>query len=712
MAERNLQSDPASSDHVHGAPTLAEDGSARAAPGPMLFEIAWEVCNQVGGIYQVLRSKAPLMVQRWADRYCLIGPWEPAKAQVEFEEVKPAAWVVRALQQLRDQGLIVHYGRWMVPGRPRVMLIEHAMPPDRLGVVKYEYWKEHGIETPGQDWLIDGVITFADGVRRLLETIAEHRPYALGVPATPQPILAHFHEWMGGLAIPAIRKRRLPIATVFTTHATLLGRYIASSRDDFYDQLPWLNQEWEAKKYNVVTQHTIERACAHGAHVFTTVSSVTAEECNYLLGRPVDVVTPNGLTIGLYNAGHEQQRLHGVYKEEVHKFCMGHFFPSYPFDLDKTLYVFTSGRYEPKNKGFDLVLEAMARLNAELKAQGSDKTVVCFVISKKATKSLNPLAMEKRGVLNELEEVCGHITQGVGQRLFSRAAGGEKLRLDDLIDEYWMLRYRRTQQALKQPCLPMVVTHILEDDLNDPVLNQIRNLQLYNRQEDPVKIVYHPDFINTTNQLWGVEYDQFVRGCHLGLFPSLYEPWGYTPLECAAMGVPSVTSDLAGFGKYVQENFQEPEKSGLTVLKRRGRGFFDSAADLTKYLVDFCKMDRRERIALRNEVDKKSWDFDWSKLGKTYHAAHDLALARFTQETGGELGGVAMVSAAVLSGRAEEPRPPQKPTTETKPAEPKAAEAPPPEPKAPEPKVEPKAEQKPAPKPAPARADRKTSTRP
>jgi glycogen(starch) synthase len=224
----------------------------------------------------------------------------------------------------------------------------------------------------------------------------------------------------------------------------------------------------------------------------------------------------------------------------------------------------------------------------------------------------------------------------------------------------------------------MVVTHILEEDQQDPVLNQIRNLQLFNRQEDPVKIVYHPDFINTTNQLWGVEYDQFVRGCHLGVFPSLYEPWGYTPLECAAMGVPAVTSDLAGFGKYVQENYAEPEKSGLTVLKRRGRGFFDSAADLTRYLVEFCKMDRRDRIALRNEVDKRSWDFDWSKLGKAYHAAHDLALARFSQENGGELGGVAMVSAAVLSGRNEETRLEAKaPPTEPVPP-PKQEPAPPP----------------------------------
>jgi len=650
MAERSLQSDPSSTDFSPGSPVLAEDAAAgRPRPvGPTLFEISWEVCNQVGGIYQVLRSKAPLMTQRWGEQYYLVGPWEESKASLEYEEVRPAGWIARALQQLKDEGLTVRHGRWLVPGRPRVLLIEHWQGPEALAKAKYAVWQDHGIETPGQDWLIDGVVSFADAVFRLFKAMCEHRPTNTGGAKHGSPLVGHFHEWLGGLAIPMLRKAELQVATIFTTHATLLGRYIASSRENFYDQLPWIDQDVEATRYNVRPQHKIERACAHGCHVFTTVSSITAEECSQLLGRPVDVVVPNGLTVGLYNAGHEQQRLHGEYKEDIHRFTMGHFFPSYSFDLDRTIYMFTSGRYEPRNKGFDLCLESMARLNAMLKAAQLGKTIVFFIVTKKATKSINPLAMEKRGVLNELNDVCKKITEGVGKRLFERAAAGGKLRMDDLIDEYWMLRYKRAQHALKQHCLPMVVTHMLEDDVSDPVLNQIRQLGLVNREEDPVKIVYVPDFINPTNRLFGIEYDQFVRGCHLGVFPSQYEPWGYTPLEAAAMGVPAVTSDLAGFGRYVQENFQKPEEWGMTVLKRRGRPYDEAAADLATRMFDFCKMERRERIALRNEVDKRSWEFDWSKLGRAYHTAHDLALARFSAEA---TGGVAMVSAAALSQR-------------------------------------------------------------
>jgi len=634
-------------------------GANRPGGGAVLFEFAWEVCNQVGGIYQVIRSKAPSMIERWGDRYCLVGPYDANKAQLEFEPTRPSAWISRAINSLKAEGLTIHHGRWLVTGRPRVMLIEPWQGLERLAAVKYELWEHHGVETPGNDRLINDVVAFADAARRLLKALCDHRNLAPGATpgvvmgagmgetggtgraasatkvkvASSPPIVAHFHEWMGGLAIPMVRRQNLPVATVFTTHATLLGRYVASGTDNFYDALPWMDQAALAVQYNVKTQHSIERACAHGSHVFTTVSSVTAEECAALLGRGVDVVTPNGLNVERYNMSHDQQRLHAQSKEAIHRFVLGHFFPSYSFDLDRTLYFFTSGRFEPRNKGFDLCLEAMARLNAEMKASADDPrfkggTIVFFIVSSRPTKSLNPLALEKRGVLEELHGVCRHITDTVGEKLSARAASGGKLKLDDLVDEYWMLRYRRTQQALRQHCLPMVVTHIMEDDQNDPVLNQLRMLGLVNRPEDPVKIVYHPEFINPVNPLWGIEYDQFVRGCHLGLFPSAYEPWGYTPLECAAMGIPAVTSDLAGFGRYTQENIPEHDKQGLIVLNRRGRSYHDAAADLAGKLLEYCRQDRRDRIQLRNAVDRLSWEFDWPKLVGAYHGAHDLALER------------------------------------------------------------------------------------
>ncbi len=593
-----------------------------------LFEVAWEVCNQVGGIYQVVRSKVPLMVGRWHDRYCLIGPHVAGKAQLEIEETPATGWLASAIQAVERAGLPVRHGHWLIEGRPRVLLLEHqkldAMLPELRAILR----TGHAIPVPDHEPLVDAAITFGDAVRRMLQAVHEELDRARSKRPAPLRVVAQFHEWQGALALPVLRRAKLPIATVFTTHATQLGRYVASSEDDFYERLPEIEPESTAAHYNVLAQHRIERACANDAHVFTTVSPITAEECTALLGRTPDVITPNGLNISRFNIGHDFQTFHAHFKERLHNFSMGYFFPNQSFDLDHTLYMFSSGRFEPHNKGFDLCLDALAQLNAQLKAVRLGITVVFFIITARPTRSLHPLVLEKRGVLNELTEVCDKIVGRVGEELARRAAAGERLRLDDLIEEYWHLRYRRTQSAFRMEALPPIVTHILEDDQNDPVLLQLRNLQLFNRPEDPVKIVYHPEFITTVNPLWGIEYEQFVRGCHLGLFPSAYEPWGYTPLECMALGTPAISSDLAGFGRYVEETLPDHEQWGVSVLKRRGRSYGDATSDLATRLFAYCSLTRRERIELRNQVERRSWELDWSKLGDAYHTAHDLALER------------------------------------------------------------------------------------
>lgn len=621
-------SGPAGGGAGTGSGGAGSGGSSGGAPRAHLFEIAWEVCNQVGGIYQVLRSKVPAMVDRWQDRYAVVGPYVPSKAALEFEPTEPGGVMQRVVQALAGEGLVVHHGRWLVPGNPRALLVDHALPVERLNQVKYELWKDHGIDSAAGDPLLDGVISFGEGVRRLLERFQQE------FAANDRRVLAHFHEYMGAMALPMLRQRRVPIATAFTTHATLVGRYIASSDPDFYERLPKMNGDEQAARFNVRTQHAMEKAAIKHAHVFTAVSSVTGDEAASLLNRRPDVVTPNGLSIQQYYAAHEMQTRHAEFKERINLFTMGHFFPSYSFDLSKTLYFFTSGRYEPRNKGFDLCLESLARLNAELKTANLGVTVVFFIITSRPARSINPAVLQARGVLNELRAVCDKITLDVGERLFRSAAAGERLHMDDQVEDYWKLRYKRVQYALRTNRLPPIVTHILDDDASDPVLNQIRYLNLINRPEDPVKVVYHPEFINPVNPLWGVEYEQFVRGCHLGIFPSVYEPWGYTPLESMALGVPAITSDLAGFGRYTGEHILGHDELGLTVLRRRGRTFQDSASDLTARLLDYCKLRRRDRIALRNTVERTSWEFDWGRLGVHYQRAHDVALERLAREVG------------------------------------------------------------------------------
>ncbi|WP_181305523.1 glycosyltransferase [Rufibacter sp. XAAS-G3-1] len=590
-----------------------------SSASPHLLEIAWEACNQVGGIYTVIRSKVPAMIEYWGDQYCLIGPFFPKQAAHEFEPTEDYSDVYgQAVLELRAQGVECYYGTWLVTGRPRIVLINPQSAMGQMDTIKYLLWENHRIPTSNED-LLHQVLAFGDLVRRFISLLS-----------SKAQVVAHFHEWMVGSAIPDLRREHVPVKIVFTTHATLLGRYLAMNDPNFYDQLTSVDWQKEARHFNIEPAVSIERAAAHGSHVFTTVSEVTVRECIYLLDRIPDTVLPNGLNIRRFTAMHEFQNLHLTFKKRIHRFVMGHFFQSFPFDLDKTIYLFTSGRFEYRNKGFDLTLEALARLNHRMKVSKSDMTVVMFFITKQPFTTINPHVLHSKALMEEIQETCEAIKDQIGERLFYDAAASTEHKLPELneyVDDYWKLRYRRTIQSWKTHLLPPVVTHNLINDQSDEILNFLRVSNLVNNADDRVKIVYHPDFISPTNPLFGMEYGQFVRGCHMGIFPSYYEPWGYTPLECVASGIPAVTSDLSGFGDYVKKNVKKHTDKGIYVIDRHERSFDDSAEQLTKHLYDYVEMSRRERISQRNKVESLSEMFDWKKLLVHYERAYQLALS-------------------------------------------------------------------------------------
>lgn len=600
-----------------GAGPLADD----AAEGPLLVEVAWETCQQVGGIYTVVRSKAEAMVARWRRAYCLLGPYNPETSPAEFEAAEPSGPFGQAAATLQELGYEAHFGAWLTPGRPQTVLLNPACVRDRLAEIKYLFWKDHDTAMTDQDPLVDQVATFSFLVEEFFRVLSEQQ-------AGKHAVIGHFHEWMGGAAIPALRHHAVPVAIVFTTHATLLGRYLAMHDPWFYDHLPFADWLKEARHFNIEPQVRLERAAAHGAHVFTTLSDITAFECERLVGRKPDVLLPNGLNLDRFTVLHEFQNLHRSCKARIHQFTMAHFFPSYHFDLDKTIYFFTSGRHEYRNKGFDLTIEALSRLNGRIRDAGLDCTVVFFLISKQPYRSISPEALHSRAVMEEIRHTCQHITDQIGEGLFYSAATGEMPDLSDLVEDAYRLRLRRMIQAWQTTHLPAIATHDLEDNVHDEVLKKLRECQLINWAEDPVKVIYHPDFINAANPLFGIDYDQFVRGCHMGIFPSAYEPWGYTPLECIARGVPAVTSDLSGFGTYVLKTMPDHRNDGLLVVNRRYKSHDHAVLELTDWMFDFACLDRRGRIALRNRVESASRGFDWDNLGKFYFEAEDLALAR------------------------------------------------------------------------------------
>ena len=388
----------------------------------------------------------------------------------------------------------------------------------------------------------------------------------------------------------------------------------------------------EAGKRGIYHRYCVERAATHAADVFTTVSHITAYESEHLLKRKPDGVLPNGLNVKKFSAMHEFQNLHQVSKEKIHEFVRGHFYGRNDFQPENTLYFFTAGRYEYRNKGVDMFIESLARLNHRLKTAGSKMTVVAFIIMPAQTHSLTVEALKGQAVIKSLSDTVDVLKEAVGKRLFERALlwhEGDPLPDDkDLLSAEDKVRLRRRLYAMKRNGFPPIVTHNMANDAEDPILNQMRRVQLFNQPSDRVKVIFHPEFLNSANPVLSLDYDDFVRGTHMGVFPSYYEPWGYTPAECTVMGVPSITTNLSGFGCYMEELIENASDYGIYIVDRRMKGVDDSVNQLTSFMFEFASKSRRQRINQRNRTERLSDLLDWKRMGMEYVKARQLALRR------------------------------------------------------------------------------------
>uniref|UniRef100_A0A8C7P7Y3 Glycogen [starch] synthase n=1 Tax=Oncorhynchus mykiss TaxID=8022 RepID=A0A8C7P7Y3_ONCMY len=443
-------------------------------------------------------------------------------------------------------------------------MIDVAFTAWNLDKWKKELWDNFSIGVPWFDREANDAVLFGFLTAWLLGEVAQCEE--------PPHILAHFHEWLAGLGLALCRQRQLPVATIFTTHATLLGRYLCAGSVDFYNNLADFNVDKEAGDRQIYHRYCLERTAARCAHVFTTVSQITAVEAEHLLKRKPDIITPNGLNVKKFSAMHEFQNLHAQSKNRIQEFIRGHFYGHLDFNLDKCLFLFIAGRYEFSNKGADIFLEALARLNYLLRVNHSDVTVVAFFIMPARTNNFNVETLKGQAVRKQL---CGQ--------------------------------------------LPDVSKMLSKDD--------------FTMMKRAIFVIFHPEFLSSTSPLLPMDYEEFVRGCHLGVFPSYYEPWGYTPAECTVMGIPSISTNLSGFGCFMEEHIADPSAYGIYILDRRYRGVDESCNQLTSYLFQFCQQSRRARIIQRNRTERLSDLLDWRYLGRYYISARHMALAKAFPDT-------------------------------------------------------------------------------
>uniref|UniRef100_A0A672KY01 Glycogen [starch] synthase n=1 Tax=Sinocyclocheilus grahami TaxID=75366 RepID=A0A672KY01_SINGR len=550
----------------------------------VLFEIAWEVANK-GVHVSFLGYDVSMLMYHCTHLH---------------------AYLQRSTLKFKFR---VYFGRWLIEGSPYVILLDVGFTAWSLDRWKIELWENFSIGVPWFDREANDAVLFGFLTAWLLGEVCTQCD-------EPPHIVAHFHEWLAGLGLVLCRQRQLPVATIFTTHATLLGRYLCAGSVDFYNKLAEFNVDKEAGDRQIYHRYCLERAAARCAHVFTTVSQITAVEAEHLLKRKPDIVTPNGLNVKKFSAMHEFQNLHAQSKARIQEFVRGHFYGHLDFNLDKTVFLFIAGRYEFSNKGADLFLEALARLNYLLRVNHSEVTIIAFFIMPARTNNFNVETLKGQAVRKQLWDTAQTVKERFGKKLYESLLVGQLPDVSKMLDKEDFTMMKRAIFATQRQCLPPICTHNMLEDSSDPILNCIRRIGLFNSAQDRVKVIFHPEFLSSTSPLLPMDYEEFVRGCHLGVFPSYYEPWGYTPAECTVMGIPSVSTNLSGFGCFMEEHIADPSAYGIYILDRRYRGVDESCNQLTSFLFQFCQQSRRQRIIQRNRTERLSDLLDWRYLGR------------------------------------------------------------------------------------------------
>lgn len=552
--------------------------SAPSAPA-FLFETSWEVCNKVGGIYTVLSSIAKSLTLKQGENLCFIGPdLGQAEGGPYFapQATLHPEWVMAAA----DEGLSVRMGRWLVPGSPIVALVDFAPLYAEKDGIYGRAWELFGVDSLHAYGDYDEASMFSYAAARFAQIVTGR---FLGC-GEDRSVVYQAHEWMSALGMLFLRHEMPAVATVFTTHATSIGRSITGNGKNLYQYFDGYDGDQMAAELNMQSKHSVEKRAAHLADCFTTVSRFTDRECAQLLEKQADVVLPNGFEAGLVPAGsaftsmrkQARQRLLGVAEGLLGE----------KLDDKRTLIVSTSGRNDFRCKGFDVYLEALSRLNRKLEADGEGG----------ATR-----------VLALIEVPCW--TAGPRLDLAERLSGKV------------------------QPGAPLpnsFITHDLHNFDEDRIVACIRACGLDNAPQRPVKIVLAPCYLEGSDGIFNLPYYNLLSANDLTVYPSYYEPWGYTPLESCAFGVPCLTTDLSGFGQWVNEvlGHSGALSDGVLVLHRSDDNYFDVCDATANAIYNYARASASERAACKRKARSLAARAQWKHFAKHYFEAFAFASAR------------------------------------------------------------------------------------
>ncbi len=590
-----------------------------------LFEVSWEICNKVGGIHTVVKSKANNILNYYGDDYIVIGPYFHKKVVGEFMEGLPDATLKQVFKELSKEGIVCHFGKWLVDGEPKCILIDFSGFTYKKDEIKGEFWNKYKIDSLfTQYYDYDEPIIWSYAAGKLIEEYYKK---------TGKKIVAQFHEWLSAGALLYLKSKEYKIGTVFTTHATMLGRTLASSNIDIYKELPKINPEEEARRHGIIAKHQTEVQATHASDIFTTVSEITGMEAKYLLGREPDILLPNGLNLSKFPSFDELTVKHKLLNNKIKEFVQFYFFPYYKFDINKTLVYFLCGRYEFHDKGIDLLIKALGKLNAWLKENKSDKTIVTFFWVPGNIRGIKPCLLENKTYYNDIKDLINDEIEQIKQRIINAILTKQQITQKSIFGEELSRELRKKVLRFNKKGSPPLSTHDLYDESNDLIIKSFRENKLLNKAEDKVKVVFYSIYLTGADGLLDTSYYESMMGSDLGVFPSYYEPWGYTPLEAAALGIVSVTTDASGFGRYVKSNL--PNQQGIKVLRRIDVQEEKAVDELFSVLKEYASLPKEKQINLKLEARNCATLADWKILIKNYINAHNMAFDKVFSKTDG-----------------------------------------------------------------------------
>ncbi len=537
----------------------------------LLVETSWEVCNKVGGIYTVLSTKAKTLQSFYKGNLIFIGPdvWTEENPSPYFVEYQSLLKSWKQNLQLPD-GISVRVGRWDIPGRPLTILVKYNGVYASKDEIYSKMWDLYGVDSLHAYGDYDESCMFSVAAAKVIESLVGH------LCNENSRVIAHFDEWTTGMGLLYLKWKMPSVATIFTTHATCIGRSICGNNKPLYDYLKGYNGDQMSWELNMQSKHSLEKAAAHQADCFTTVSDITAIECEQLLERKPDVVTPNGFERNFVPTGVKYGSARSDARQlllKVARSLTGRELP------DDTFIIGTSGRCEYRNKGLDLFLDTMATLAGE----NVNRTLLAYIMVPAWVKS--PRADLSSALAND------------------------------------------SHQPLPTP----YITHWINNPGGDPIERRLGEI----RQPDNVTIIYVPCYLDGVDGIFNRSYYDLLIGMDATVFPSYYEPWGYTPLESVAFGIPTVTTSLSGFGQWIKSSFDDEfGQCGVNVVNRGDSNYGAVVLDICNSIKSLVKCGKRDSEAISKAAMRTAKCAAWTNFIAYYERSFETALLHCQQRQG------------------------------------------------------------------------------